>query len=356
MGDPFSVTGSAIGVVSLGLTLCSNIISYCQVWKGQDNEISHLAQRVEESRITLLLLEQRLPNFRLLDPTVTNQIQISLLSCRDSIADINPIIAGFTRAQDDENLIGKLQKHKKKLLFPFKKDGLQNLSDTLSQFQTNLHAVVQLLQLETLSRQSNAITKLHALSAHTANEVQSVSERVEALNKSFTQLIAKLDSLAVFDLRDPFSGRVDTASCSASRTKLHFSTIQRRGDESVSLCACPPSVMSFIFHRIFPAFSLLYIDKNGHVHNDRCLMWKSRSRARTAIITISFFGRIYSGSFNLMTSHLSGEHRMTINPSLTVKATIKSDALAFRLIDEALCRLMNTSTVITEDFMNAYFV
>ena len=44
---------------------------------------------------------------------------------------------------------------------------------------------------EMLSRQSGAISMLHALSTHTADEVRGFSKQVEALNSSLAQFIAK---------------------------------------------------------------------------------------------------------------------------------------------------------------------
>ena len=42
MGDPFSVAGSAVGVISLGLAICQSLISYYGSWKAYDDEIKSL--------------------------------------------------------------------------------------------------------------------------------------------------------------------------------------------------------------------------------------------------------------------------------------------------------------------------
>lgn len=56
MSDPISVTGTAAGVVSIGLQVCSEIVSYCQAWRGFDEDIRNFSQKADGLRIPLVVL------------------------------------------------------------------------------------------------------------------------------------------------------------------------------------------------------------------------------------------------------------------------------------------------------------
>src|SRR3954468_19610737 len=44
------VAGTIIGALSLGITLCDGIVTYCHAWKDQDNEIRSLTTLCETSK------------------------------------------------------------------------------------------------------------------------------------------------------------------------------------------------------------------------------------------------------------------------------------------------------------------
>lgn len=127
-------------------------------------------------------------------------------------------------------------------------------------------------------------------------------------------------------------------------------------NESFSSCTCTSLAKSFVFRRFCSTLSLLYVDKDGYIHSDSCTMWKTRSRKRTAVITVLLFGRIYSGSFTLMNSPFLGMQKFSISPSLTVKATVGNGAPAFLLISEVLRSFKKTSTIADGDVFDAYFL
>ena len=147
MGEPFSAAGSAVGIISLGLTVCDSIISYYQAYKAQDDEIFRITRRAKELHDTLALLQHQLQNHISLNPVIIDQIQVCLLSCKDSIADVDAIVKRFSKPQDDSKFISKIRWRKQKSLFPFKKDTLRDLNISLALFQANLSTAVQLLYM-----------------------------------------------------------------------------------------------------------------------------------------------------------------------------------------------------------------
>lgn len=58
MSDPVSVAGSAVGVISLGIQVCQQIVSYCQSWRGYDQDIQKVASKADGLRTPLKKLRE----------------------------------------------------------------------------------------------------------------------------------------------------------------------------------------------------------------------------------------------------------------------------------------------------------
>ena len=84
MTDPLSITASAAGLVSLGLTVCSGLLNYYSAWKDQPSDVSTMCQSLEALGKTLKVLDQkvRLP---LLDRETVDRVTDIIVSCAASI-------------------------------------------------------------------------------------------------------------------------------------------------------------------------------------------------------------------------------------------------------------------------------
>ena len=47
MSDPFSVAGSAVGVISLGISVCQGLVTYCSQYKSFNDGISNMIRKVQ---------------------------------------------------------------------------------------------------------------------------------------------------------------------------------------------------------------------------------------------------------------------------------------------------------------------
>lgn len=62
MGDPFSVAGSAVGVISHGLTVCQGLLAYYGPFKAFDEQNHDISTRLRRSKSTLKALQDVLAN------------------------------------------------------------------------------------------------------------------------------------------------------------------------------------------------------------------------------------------------------------------------------------------------------
>ncbi|KAL3469151.1 hypothetical protein BJX99DRAFT_265470 [Aspergillus californicus] len=56
MADPFSIAGSTVGVVSLGLQVCNTLVTYCRSVKDADQDIQTIANKAAGLRVPLKTL------------------------------------------------------------------------------------------------------------------------------------------------------------------------------------------------------------------------------------------------------------------------------------------------------------
>ncbi|KAK7710109.1 hypothetical protein SLS57_008446 [Botryosphaeria dothidea] len=92
MSDPFSVAGSAVGIVSLGLAVCQGIIGYYNAYKGQEDEVDEMLEKTSRLASILKLLKPRLDRHKAAHPHTINQLMSCLASFDQAVAKLNTLI------------------------------------------------------------------------------------------------------------------------------------------------------------------------------------------------------------------------------------------------------------------------
>lgn len=84
MSDPLSVTASAAGLVSLGLTVCSGLLEYYSAWKDQPSDVSAMCESAVALNKTFELLDEKIRH-PLLDRKTVDRVNESIISCAAAI-------------------------------------------------------------------------------------------------------------------------------------------------------------------------------------------------------------------------------------------------------------------------------
>ena len=79
MSDPLSVTASAAGLISLGLTVCSGILEYYSAWKDQPSDVSAMCESLIALNKTFELLDEKIRH-PLLDRKSVDRVNESIIS------------------------------------------------------------------------------------------------------------------------------------------------------------------------------------------------------------------------------------------------------------------------------------
>ena len=147
MVDPLSVTGTTVGIVSLGLTVCQSLISYYGPWSAYNEEISELASKAEGLKTTLQTVQGTLEKFESTESIQTMGVKTRIMSCIQALQRLEKEIEKCKKTQSPSDFREKLQAIRKRVLYPFKRETLLWLKNTVEWLQANLNTTFQVLQL-----------------------------------------------------------------------------------------------------------------------------------------------------------------------------------------------------------------
>jgi len=148
MGDPFSVAGSAVGVISLGLTVCQGLLAYYGPFKAYDEQIHDVSNRITSFDSTLKALQDVLANAQVLSSPLTAQSATvaldSIFNCQEGLEKLSKML-DKCKSTSTSFLGSKIQINR--ILYPFKRDTLMALLETVSWLQAHLNTSLQILNM-----------------------------------------------------------------------------------------------------------------------------------------------------------------------------------------------------------------
>lgn len=101
MADPFSITGSAVGVISLGLTVFSGLLQYYGDWKDSEKDIAATYTSIEGLTKAFMLIKDTLEGQSFRRDMVAGVTE-SLSSCSAGVKRLETKVAKIRRATPDK--------------------------------------------------------------------------------------------------------------------------------------------------------------------------------------------------------------------------------------------------------------
>jgi ankyrin repeat domain-containing protein 50 len=126
MGDGFGVGAGIVGVVSLGLTVCQGLIKFYNSARSQQADVANAVRQLESVRSTLTVLEgvtKKTPPDSY--GNVLN-VESKIKLCGEGI---NSLSAYLKKCEPER---------KQKIFYPFRRESLRELGQTLQSLQQNL--------------------------------------------------------------------------------------------------------------------------------------------------------------------------------------------------------------------------
>jgi hypothetical protein len=152
MSDPFSVTGSAVGVASLRLTLCQGFLAYYGPYKAFNDDINEVLSRIQSLNHILLLLRERCSMLSSPEESPLTQpealVTDQIVNCRKGLEKLQKMLQKCKAAcPSDSEHAPRFKNHIDRFMYPFRRDTLMQLMATVNWLQSNIDTSLQVLQL-----------------------------------------------------------------------------------------------------------------------------------------------------------------------------------------------------------------
>jgi hypothetical protein len=139
--------GTVVGAISLGITLCDGIATYCHAWKHQDDDVRSLIALCEALKQLLQDIEQGVKGNQTLDANIVEKLNDTLQACTEHIEAVLRLTKKYTVGPATTAWKGKARELAQRLKFPFEKKTLEELKDIMIAFRGNVDTALGLLKL-----------------------------------------------------------------------------------------------------------------------------------------------------------------------------------------------------------------
>ena len=142
-----AAAGSIVGLITLGVQTCQGLTSYYAAYRSVDDDISQAYQNINELKITCENLERELQRTTQNEGRLIQQVVRLIASCQNGIETLRSALDRCSSSHIPQSLAGKLDLYRTKMSYPFRKQTLQTLKDSVHSTQVNLGCALQILQL-----------------------------------------------------------------------------------------------------------------------------------------------------------------------------------------------------------------
>ena len=147
MSDPLSVAGSAVGIISMSLTVCQGLIQYYVSWKDYSQHVDRLVKSLQIFLHTLELLNQAIRGFPFEADTVAH-VERSISSCQHGVDSLQKKLDKVKSIDlPDRPIYSKILTQGRRLLYPFRESTLTKLQEIISELKDNLTLTMSTLSM-----------------------------------------------------------------------------------------------------------------------------------------------------------------------------------------------------------------
>lgn len=145
--DGFSVASSAVGIVSLGLTVCKELLKFYESWKEAEDDVKRMYDSVERLTKTFLYLKRSIQQSQF-SKDVVARVEESIQMCEGGLVALKKKLSKINRAlQTNRGWSQKLRSQFQRALYPFKESTVVKLKEICSDLQAVLALALETLQM-----------------------------------------------------------------------------------------------------------------------------------------------------------------------------------------------------------------
>ncbi|PLN78681.1 hypothetical protein BDW42DRAFT_201995 [Aspergillus taichungensis] len=325
MTDPFSAAGGAVGVISLGLTVCQGFLAYYGPYKSFHEEINIVTTRMEALKCILKVVQNLISEINMLNvPSIAQSIQVAndtILFCQDVLLKLHGILNKcYASVPSGRLAASELKAQVKRVLYPFQRQTLMSLVENVSWLQDNLNTSLQMMQISLAivgqNQMHTILTKSAAMvsnTGHMAGALQQMDHKSETLDHSLVRLERRLDKMK--------SHLVASGTQLISNPGFFQSLLDTQQNLDTDLKAAYNE------------------SKDALSHEKSCPFHKSGKRIVSLVVKRTICNRLIRFSM-LASLHVTvGAGGLAVSPKLEFRPVVPKDSPAFTLLRDVEARL-----------------
>jgi len=190
MGEAFAVTGSVVGITSLGIQTCQILHRYYSQFKGFHDDIDNVIRQAEGLQGILDSLRQIKERVEVDNHAPSSQLQTALEACEEVLEKLRDMADKCNTTKQSKDPLAMLRNARKRLLWPLKRDTLVDLQANLSRLQDNLILALQCVgvdvTLRTLDELRPTLTAIHGQTSSIEEHVVCQTNTLALLHRDVT--------------------------------------------------------------------------------------------------------------------------------------------------------------------------
>ena len=148
MSDPLSITGTTVGIISLGLTVCQGLIDYVDGLRCRKDDIESTLRHINCLRETFVIIESAISNLSRDHSAATAAVDESLRLLEENLHRLWLVLNELRKeAFPSDNFNSKVAAQARKLSYPFRRTNLRRLETSVHDLNGTLQTVLQALDL-----------------------------------------------------------------------------------------------------------------------------------------------------------------------------------------------------------------
>lgn len=142
MTDPLSITGNAVGVISLGLVVCGKIVEYGRAYKGYRDDIQQMITKAEAVCTPLKVLREIIEMTQINQPDTAIDLSESVMRIDASITRLRNKIERYGPANNPDGSPDIVRNQARRIIYRFRKDALRDMGLDLDHMQATLRTLI----------------------------------------------------------------------------------------------------------------------------------------------------------------------------------------------------------------------
>ncbi|MCJ1466370.1 hypothetical protein MMC07_004989 [Pseudocyphellaria aurata] len=161
MADPFSIAGTATGLISLGIQITHSLVEFYKSYKSQDLTLAGTVERLEWLSENFQCLQKTL-SARNVQTEEQSLIETSIQKCDELIQELQTECQKFRKTSLDGS-IAAVRVARRRAAYPFRESTLKKLDESIAEILHNLSFALNVLQLKDLRNTQDNIAEVKIL-------------------------------------------------------------------------------------------------------------------------------------------------------------------------------------------------